>query len=594
MAETLNAGEISERSVVSEGRAPPFRPPTATGGAKAVLGAESRRPLRAAPPGAAGELTPERQQRLVGALVERLGHDGPVRHIETHLSHVLLHGGLAYKIKKPLATPYLDQSTLARRRAACAEELRLNRRLAPQTYLDVLPVTGSEARPALGGTGPVLEVALCMRAFDEHGLWDRLAPRGDLRAPDVDELATWLADFHERAAVAAPRGPWGQPDQVRPALCDSLRELLSPAALAAGPRAVDRIALERLQRWEAELFPRLQPVIAQRLTAGRVREGHGDLHLGNVTRQAGHCLVFDGIEFDPGLRWIDVMSDVAFMAMDLQAHGLPALAHRFVNAYLEASGDYEGLRVLGYYQVHRALVRAKVALMRAGQTTGAEHEQALDAVRRYVHLALGLAMPRQRALIITQGLAGSGKSTLTQGLLETIGAPRIRADVERKRLGGLGALQPSGSPPGGGLYGAAMSQATYHRLFTAAAAALEGGWPVILDASFLRLADRALARRLAAAQGVPFVILHFDAPPALLRRRLRERAARATDASEADESVLALQLQTQEPLLPAERALTQAVLASSAPALSQPVDWTPLLNRLRRAQTGSTPRHAAA
>jgi aminoglycoside phosphotransferase family enzyme/predicted kinase len=560
-----------------------------------VFDADSCPALSAGPPQGAGELTPGRQRLLVAALAARLGRDGiAVRHVETHISHVLLHGGLAYKIKKALATPYLDQSTLARRRAACAEEMRLNRRLAPATYLDVVPVTGSEARPELGGDGPVLEVAVRMRAFDEDGLWDRLAARGALRASDVDELATLLAGFHERAAVATAQGPWGTPAQVRPALCDSLRELLAPTVAAAGLRAVDRVALERLQRWEAEAFPRLQAAIAQRLAAGRVREGHGDLHLGNIAREDGHCLLFDGIEFDPGLRWIDVMSDVAFTAMDLQAHGLPALAHRFVNAYLEASGDHEGLRVLGYYLVHRALVRAKVELMRAGQTAGAGQEQALDAVRRYLHLALGFAMPRPRALFITHGLSGSGKTTLTQDLLETLGAPRVRADVERKRLGGLSALQPSGSPPGGGLYGAAMSQATYQRLFTAAAAALEGGWPVILDAGFLRLADRTAARRLAAAQGVPFVILHFEAPPALLRRRLCERAVRANDASEADGSVLALQLQMQEPLLPAERTLTQLVRASAASSAPHCLDWTPLLDRLRRAQQGNGLRHAAA
>ncbi|MEY3293953.1 MAG: hypothetical protein RLZZ451_1, partial [Pseudomonadota bacterium] len=191
-----------------------------------MFDAEAHRPLPAVPQGLAGEITPERQRRLVGALIERLGQDGaPVRHVETHISHVLLHSGLAYKIKTALATPYLDQSTLARRRAACAEELRLNRRLAPDTYLDVVAVTGSEARPELGGDGPVLDVAVRMRAFDEDGLWDRLAARGALRAADVDELAARLAGFHQSAAVAQPQGPRGTPAQVRPALCDSLREL---------------------------------------------------------------------------------------------------------------------------------------------------------------------------------------------------------------------------------------------------------------------------------------------------------------------------------------------------------------------------------
>ncbi|HET9978110.1 MAG TPA: AAA family ATPase [Burkholderiaceae bacterium] len=550
----------------------------------ATSGADGRGERAAQPPGPCAELTAAQQRQLVLSLIDNLVRDGVApRHIETHISHVLLLRGHAYKIKKALATSFLDQSTLARRRAACAEELRLNRRLAPQLYLDVVPITGTLDAPVLGGDGPALEVALKMRAFDDDGLWDRLAARGALCADDVDDLAAVLARFHAEAAVAEPTGWLGTPAQLRSALQDSLRDLQAPAPDAAWPDAIDRLDLARLQSWEAEDFPRLEATMRHRLAAGRVREGHGDLHLGNVARADGRCLVFDGIEFNAEFRWIDVMSDVAFMAMDLHAHRLPGLAHRFVNAYLQHSGDYDGMRVFDYYLVHRALVRAKVAQLRATQAAageGNERDAARAAAHRYLLSASRFATPRPRALLITHGLSGSGKTTLTQSLLEAIGAPRIRADVERKRLAGLAPLQGSRSMPGAGLYDAAMNAAVYTRLLDAASVVLEGGWPVILDATFLRRADRDAARRHAAALGVPFVILHFTAAPELLRERVRQRAAQAQDASEADATVLALQAQAQEPLQPDEWASVHAVQASTSPAPAPRADWAPLLARL--------------
>lgn len=533
-------------------------------------------------PGPAVELTSAQQRELVAALMANLARDGVApRHVETHISHVLLHAGHAYKIKKALATSFLDQSTLARRRAACAEELRLNRRLAPQLYLDVVAITGTIEQPVIGGDGPTLDVAVKMRAFDEDGLWDRLAARGALRASDIDDLAAVLAHFHGEAALAEANGWLGTPAQVRPVLLDSLRDLQAPSFDAEWPDAIDRLDLSRLQSWEAELFPRLEGVVMHRLAAGRVREGHGDLHLGNVAREARRCLVFDGIEFNDEFRWLDVMSDVAFMAMDLYAHRLPALAHRFVDAYLQHSGDFDGLRVFDYYLVHRALVRAKVAQVRATQAADEERTEARATARRYLLLASRFATPRPRALLITHGLSGSGKTTLTQGLLEGIGAVRIRADIERKRLAGMVPLQSSRSALGAGLYGATMNDTTYARVLDAATAVLEGGWSAIMDATFLRYADRHAARRCAAALGVPFVILHFSAAPDLLRDRLRQRAAQALDASEADEAVLAQQEQTQEPLRADEMEAVHMVRPLSHDGAKSPqADWSALLARL--------------
>jgi hypothetical protein len=315
--------------------------------------------------------------------------------------------------------------------------------------------------------------------------------------------------------------------------------------------SADRNRLHTLRTWEMRSFASLRTAFLQRRRDGRVRECHGDLHLGNVVQIDGRSTAFDCIEFSEDLRWIDVMSEVGFMAMDLEHHGRADLAHRFVNAYLERSGDYAGVRVLRYYKVYRALVRAKVAALRQVQQAALAVDPcvaAADTVRPYVDLALRCSRPPPPVLMITHGPSGSGKTTLTQSLIEASGAIRIRADVERKRLCGLDALARSGSPPGAGLYSQEATAATYTHLLERAAEVLAGGCSVVLDATFLQRAQRDEARRCAAELGVRWLILDFDAEPDVLRERVRQRAARGDDASEADLQVLAAQLQTAEPL----------------------------------------------
>ncbi|MBA4176375.1 MAG: hypothetical protein C0505_07415 [Leptothrix sp. (in: Bacteria)] len=547
---------------------------------------------------AADELTLDQQAMLVSALQAQLAASGtgPAQRYDTHISIVLVHGEHAYKIKKALKTAFLDQSTLARRQHACAEELRLNRRLAPELYLGVVAITGTPARPVLEGPGPPLEVAVKMRAFDNAGLWDRLARQHALGPAQIDELAATVASFHDAAARASPAGPRGRPQQVHEMVVTNLGELAALVATAPGRgRPAAAAAVEALKRDEAAAFERLRPLMAQRLADGAVRECHGDLHLGNVVQHGDHALVFDGIEFNDDWRWMDLMNDVAFMAMDLRAHGLAALAHRFTNAWLQQHGDYGGLPLLPYYAAYRAAVRAKVALLRAAQPGAAAAQEARSA-RRYLALARlaarAAAAPRRPALIITHGPSGSGKTTLTQSLLEAAGAVRIRADVERKRLAGLDALAHSGSALGAGLYSAAMTAATYQRLLDAAAPVVEAGCHAILDATFLQRAQRDAAHRWAAARGLAFVVLDFPAPPALLhqrvRQRLRERAAGGGDASEADAQVLAAQLSGAEALQPDEMASVMIVAPSAEPALPAlaPSAWQPLLQRLQRSRAG--------
>ncbi|MDO9094249.1 MAG: AAA family ATPase [Rubrivivax sp.] len=531
------------------------------------------------PTGRSGaELGLDEQLSMLDTLARRLAADGcGVQRLDTHISIVLVHGGHAYKFKKALQTAFLDQSTLARRQAACDEELRLNRRFAPDLYLGVVPVTGGPAAPELGGDGAVLDVAVQMLAFDNAGLWDQLAVAGRLGAAQIDDLATTVAHFHDAAAVAGSDWATGSPQQQRQAVLENLDEL---DALAAG--AGMRAALRRLRQAEAQSLARLAGVMAQRLTAGAVRECHGDLHLGNVVQHMGRATLFDGIEFKPEWRWIDVMNEVAFMAMDLHAHGLPGLARRFVDAYLQHRGDYEGVQLLPSFMAYRAAVRAKVALLRAAQA-GADLRRETHAARHYLALALACMQPRRPALLITHGPSGSGKTTLTQSLLELAGAIRIRADVQRKRLAGLDALSRSASAVGSGLYSPAMTDATYAHLLDMAAPVVDAGCIAILDATFLRHAHREAARRWAAQRGLPFAVLDFPAAPVLLRQRLRERAARGGDASEADVQVLDMQLRTAEPLRPEEQHTAFTVRPSTAaglPPLSAAA-WQPLLDRLR-------------
>ena len=302
--------------------------------------------------------------RLIDALARTLGADTDTdtERIETHISWLLLAGDDAYKLKKPLTLDFLDFGRIEQRRAACEEELRVNRRTAPDLYLGVLPVTGTPAAPRLGGDGEPIDWVVHMRRFPADALLAERAARGELRAEHIDGLAREIADFQSRAEVAAVDSPWGRADELAQLAQDNFKPLFDLQ------RSSDqREQLQNLQHWTQAEGTRLAPLMAARRAAGRVREGHGDLHLGNLLWLDGRARLFDAIEFNPGLRWIDTAGDIAFLFMDLLAHGLAPLAGRFLNAWLERSGDYGALPRLPYDAVYRALVRAKVAALRVGQ-----------------------------------------------------------------------------------------------------------------------------------------------------------------------------------------------------------------------------------
>ena len=493
------------------------------------------------------ELTLAAQARLVVSLRESACYSHSAANIqvlETHISHVLLVGDYAYKIKKPLDLGFLDFSTLARRRFCCTEELRLNRRLAPDIYLDVVPLGGSVDAPRVG-IEPAIEYAVKMRRFGQEGLFDGMLARGELTAAHMDGLAALIADFHTRLPAASPDSQYGSPENIMtPARqnFDQLRSLRMRPDQQARLDAI-RIATE-------STYAQIEQTFAERRRAGWVRECHGDLHLGNIALVDGRIIAFDCIEFNPNLRWIDVMSEVAFLVMDLIARNRKPLAFRFLNMYLAHSGDYAGVAVLRFYLAYRAMVRAKVNGMRARQPGAgkAEKARALRDCLRYLKLAQAFFKPGQPALIINHGLSGSGKTVFSQSALESLGAVCIRSDVERKRLHRLPADARTGSGVESGLYSRATTRVTYQRLAELAQPIVAAGFPVIVDATFIARWQRDQFRALARALGVPFVIVDYRASVSTLRLRLQARERLATDASEAGLAVLERQLETRQPL----------------------------------------------
>ena len=475
---------------------------------------------------------------------------GPVRMIETHISHVLLTGEFAYKIKKPLNLGFLDFSTLDKRLHACREEVRLNRRLAPAFYLDVVPIAGTPAAPRINGAGEAFEYAVKMRQFPPDATLGRLEAQGGMTARQVEAIAATVAHFHlQDCARAAEDSPWGSPEMVWQPVAQNFLQI--------APRLedlADRRQLDTLQRWSEAEHARLAPLMAARKRDGFIRECHGDLHLGNLAWVDDQLLVFDCLEFNPGLRWIDIVSEVAFCYMDLLQRGHADWAWLFLNLWLETSGDHAGLALLRYYAVYRALVRVKVAVLRAGQTTGPNRDAALAEARALLQLATALTRPLPLRLDITHGLSGSGKTTVTQTLMQAPGAIRLRSDIERKRLAGLDALARSGSGIGQQLYAADATRRTYAHLARLAGDILDAGWPVIVDATFTARWQRELLREQAQSRGVAFHILDFQVPVDILRERILKRAREGSDASEADLEVLQHQLDTEEALAAEEKA----------------------------------------
>ena len=494
----------------------------------------------------------------------------PISLVETPISWVLLAGEFAYKIKRPVHYPFVDQRDAVRRRHLCEDELRLNQRFAPQLYLRVCPIVTEHGRVrvCLGPPGKdrVVEYAVRMRRFAADEELDRQLALGRIGAEALDAFGRALADIHATLATISADSSLGRPDSIRALLVANLAQCAAAAELFNGRSAVEALRVPLEQHLDEA-----GPWMATRRASGCVRECHGDLHSRNIVVQAGRLVPFDCVEYEPAFRWIDVADEIAFLSSDLTAHGYAAHAHAFLAGYLERSGDYHACRLIRLYEAHRALVRAKVAALAAAQHSpgteraalGAEHERLVAHAAR----ALGTRQPR---LVVMNGLSGAGKTWLARQIAPTLGAVHLRSDIERKRRAGLTDFEHSGSGLAAGLYAAEISERVYDDLAREAYDALVGGYTVIGDATLLRREDRLRFAELGVRVRAPVYLVTCLAPVSVLRERLRARAAAAQDPSEADESVLDWQRQRLEPVAVGEP-FTRLAVESSDPLAVQTV-----------------------
>ena len=484
----------------------------------------------------------KKSEKLVAALCNASAYDHAVNDIsviETHISWVILTGEYAYKIKKPIKYSFVDFSTLEKRAFYCNEELRLNGRLAPNLYLAVVSITGSPEYPSLDKSGEVIEYAVQMRQFPQMSLLSYLSVHDQLLQQHIDDIAKEVANFHIHIKKAPSNEVLGSPEDIHHWVIDNITQIES--------NLVDKqsvASIEVIKNWTESEYHEKYGQIQQRRNGEFIRECHGDMHLDNMVLIEGKVIIFDGIDFNKHLRWIDVISEIAFVAMDLSNRGHPKYANRLINLYLQYTGDYEGLGLLKYYLTYRAMVRAKVALLRIAQKNIPEIEKGemLKEFRSYMALASGYALDQKIALIITHGLSGSGKSTHTEELLEFLGAIRIRSDVERKRLYGYSSFENTQSNLNEDIYSPQSSKDAYRRLAELSRLILNSGFTVIVDACFLQHELRHEFYLLADELQVSFIILDFQASEEVLEQRILNRVEDKNEPSEAGIEVLRSQL----------------------------------------------------
>jgi len=466
--------------------------------------------------------------------------------VETHISWVVLTGEFVYKFKKPLRLDFLDFSSLEKRHHFCQEEIRLNRRFAPSLYLDVQPLCVQSGGLRLGGKGLVVDYAVKMKQFDSGSLLDQLVVSDDFDLKMAKQIAIKMAAFHASLFTQKmePEAEFGSFAAVSSAVLGNFATMKSLLA------SDEYLRLNALEGWSRSALRDLQAAIEARWQSGMVRECHGDLHLGNMALINGEVTFFDCIEFNPAFRFIDVVCELAFVLMDLESWGRYAEANHLLNTYLEYRDDYLGLKLLTFYKVYLALVRAKVHLIQErGQGASKEatfkQEEPVGS-QRYIHLAETYLEPKPLFCALIHGVSGSGKTTLARQVAAKAGAIQIRSDVERKRLFGLAPTERSEKRLAESIYTKEISRKTFQRLESLAKIVLDAGYSVIVDATFLSRQSREPFEVLAVSLNVPFRIINTLASNSTIRKRLVQREKQGGDASEAGLEVMLAQSEVVE------------------------------------------------
>jgi uncharacterized protein len=446
--------------------------------------------------------------------------------LQTHISFVLLTGEYAYKVKKPMNFGFLDFSTLDKRRHFCEEEIRLNRRLAPELYLQVLAIgdRGEKFAFATEPDEPAVEYCIQMRQFPQADLLINVFERGELTKEHVEDIARQLAKFHAAAETNAHISTFGTKEAVRAVADDNYQHTVKYIG-----RGQTQEQLDQTRAFSDRVFSESADLFAQRISQGRVKECHGDLHLKNICLYQDKVQIFDCIEFNEPFRNSDTLYDASFLLMDLQYRDRRDLANIFLNTYLEQTGDYTAVPLLPLYSSMRAYIRAKVTsfLLDDPGVPQPVKEQAQMEAAAYYKLAWQYTQPAQGKITIVSGLSGSGKSTTARGLATQLEAIHLRSDVIRKHLAGIELTQRGDNS----IYTPEMTAKTYAKLAEIGITIASQGFNVILDAKYDRLNLRQGVITQAEAHGIPWQILYCKADTALLKQRLSDRVGDIADAT---------------------------------------------------------------
>jgi uncharacterized protein len=467
----------------------------------------------------------------------------PIQLIQTHISYVLLTGDYAYKLKKPANFGFLDFSTLEKRQHFCQEELRLNQRGAGELYLEVVPLTLVGEQYHLGGTGEAVEYAVKMRQFPQSSLFSELFASGKLEEIHLEELGRVVAQYHAQAQTNDYIRSFGEVSQVRLAIDENYQQAQN---YIGGPQTKEQF--EETKQYTDNFFVQYPELFKSRIDGNYICECHGDLHLRNIALWHNKIMLFDCIEFNEPFRFVDVMYDVAFTVMDIEARGRKDLGNAFLNAYVEQTGDWEGLQVLPLYLSRQAYVRAKVNsfLLDDPNIPATVKEESAKTASAYYRQAWEYTKPQQGKLILMSGLSGAGKSTTAKHLARKLNAVHLRSDAVRKHLAEIPLLEKGGDE----IYTPEMTEKTYSRLLALGIILANQGWSVILDAKYDRQDLRAEAISQATKHQLPVYIINCTAPLEVLKERLLNRTG---DIADATADLLTSQINQSEPFTDQEQ-----------------------------------------
>ena len=453
-----------------------------------------------------------------------------IKLIQTHISWVFLTGDFVYKIKKPVNFGFLDFTSLEKRYFFCQEEIRLNRRLSSEVYLDVVPVVKREGGVFIGGEGKIIDYAVKMKQLPHEACLISLLEKGRLTSSIMEEIGRVMADFYANAETNEEIATYGLPEKIEVNIKENF-EQTRPYI----DRAIPKEIYEALSAYSFNFLKHERSRFLSRIDAGQIKDGHGDFHCANVYYYQNKVYVLDCIEFNTRFRYADVAADVAFLLMDLDFRQASSLGNYFLNTYLAQTNDFGLLGVLNFYKIYRAYVRGKISSFEADMPGISQEKQnaALIRAKTYFELAYSYLKPGLNpCLLATVGFLGTGKSTIAKHLAPKLGAIVIRSDAIRKHILGLKPDEHRYVPYGQDIYSPEMTKQVYKTLFHLAKDVLNAGFPVILDASFSKEAFRQGVRELAQVLKYPYYFLHLQCDEDILKQRLAERQEKGHDISD--------------------------------------------------------------